>query len=223
MTLKIKINTMTSEQVLTDFALGKLSPAKHMVVRCQREMSLEVTSQLAFQEQIAAAFIEDIPSEELSTDFLAKALAELPQADNRNYMIDPDDLPPSLRNILGHKIQEMEWKNLVPGLALHDILGTSKYDTERLYLMKAGAGKKMPVHSHTGEEWTLILSGSYRIEDEQYSPGDLHIVDQDKTHQPIVDGEDDCICLVMTQGPLKPKGLIPMFFLGLFALFRLAP
>lgn len=209
MTLRIKIDALSSEQVLTDFALGKLSPAKHMMVRCQREMSLEVTSQLAFQEQIAAAFIDDMPDQNLSDDFLQKVLTTLPDADDETQILKPDDLPPSLRNILGKTLQDMEWKDLVPNVAIHDIMGSRKYDTERLYLMRVGAGMKMPEHSHTGEEWTLILSGSYHIDDEQFTPGDLHIVDDDRTHQPAIDDGEECVCLVMTQGPLKMKGLLP--------------
>lgn len=209
MTLRIKINALTSEQVLTDFALGKLSPAKHVLVRCQREMSLEVTSQVAFQEQIAAAFMDDMQDVSLSPNFLENVLAALPDAEDKAQMVDPDDLPPSLRNILGQTLQDMEWKNMVPGVAIHDIMGSRKYDTERLYLMRVGAGMKMPEHSHTGEEWTLILTGSYSIEDEQFTPGDLHIVNEDRTHQPKIDDDEECVCLVMTQGPLKMKGILP--------------
>ena len=67
----------------------------------------------------------------------------------------------------------------------------------------------MPDHSHTGEEWTLILTGSYTVGEKRFTRGDLHIEDETETHAPHIDEGEDCICLVMTQGPLKMQGWLP--------------
>ena len=89
-------------------------------------------------------------------------------------------------------------------------LGNRRYeDGERLYLLKAKGGMKMPEHSHKGEEWSLILTGSYSIGDKTYRRGDLHIEDDTVTHAPHIDEGEDCICLVMTEGPLVMKSWIP--------------
>jgi putative transcriptional regulator len=111
---------------------------------------------------------------------------------------------------LGHGLKELKWKSLVPGVAVHDILGDRKTkDGDRLYLLRAKGGMRMPDHGHNGEEWTLILTGSYRIGDKRFSRGDLHIEDDTEIHAPHIDEGEDCICLVMTQGPLKMQGWLP--------------
>lgn len=72
----------------------------------------------------------------------------------------------------------------------------------------------MPEHSHVGEEWTLILQGSYHVGTTQYTRGDLKIEDENCTHMPIIDPGKDCICLVLTEGPMQPTGLVPRLLMA---------
>lgn len=214
MTLKTSKNVVLCEDIITDYSAGKLSPAKHLMVACQGEISDQVASRIAFQENVAASLIEDGASEALSPLFMGNVLAALPAQDQGESQSQPDPIegvaPKSLRHMLGHGLKDMKWKSLVPGVAVHDILGNRHTkDGDRLYLLKAKGGMKMPEHSHNGEEWTLILSGSYRTGEKQFSRGDLHIEDETETHAPHIDEGEDCICLVMTQGPLKMQGWVP--------------
>lgn len=200
------------DHVLTDYAAGNLTPAKHMIVSCQRDMSQAVSDRLAFQEDIAASFLSDIKTETLSDAFIGNVLAALPQADSATKFEVKSETalaPEPLRELLGNGLRDVKWKTLLPGVAIHDIMGNRKYEHDRLYLLKIKAGMKMPEHSHTGEEWTLILTGSYRVDEKRFVRGDLHIEDDTTLHSPIIDEGEDCICLVMTQGPLKMKDLIP--------------
>lgn len=214
MTLKTSKNVVLCEDIITEYSAGKLSPAKHLMVACQSEISEQVADRVAFQENIAASMIEDGASEALSPLFMGNVLAALPAQDKDvSYpRREPSQgmAPKSLRHMLGHGLKDMKWKSLVPGVAVHDILGNRHTkDGDRLYLLKAKGGMKMPEHSHHGEEWTLILSGSYRTGEKQFSRGDLHIEDETETHAPHIDEGEDCICLVMTQGPLKMQGWLP--------------
>jgi len=214
MTLKTLANVRMSEDILTEYATGTLSPAKHVLVTCQNELSDMVSERIAFQEAIAATLLEDVKSEGLSDFFMGNALAALPKQESDETVAGLDCAdglaPKSLRHMLGHGLKDITWKSMVPGVAVHDILGnrhTKKGD--RLYLLKAKGGVQMPEHSHNGEEWTLILTGSYNIGDKTFRRGDLHIEDETTEHAPHINEGEDCICLVMTQGPLKMKGWLP--------------
>jgi len=99
---------------------------------------------------------------------------------------------------------------------MHDILGGR--DTERLYLLRAKRGISLPEHSHTGEEWTLLLTGGYEASGVNYTRGDLHISNDEVEHSPKLDGHEDCMCLVMTEGPLKLKGFLPRLLQPLIGL-----
>lgn len=214
MTLTTSKKVVLSEDVITDYSAGNLSPAKHIIVACQSEISEQVANRVAFQEGIAASLIEDGASEALSPLFMGNVLAALPEQDGFVAPAQCDSAegmaPKSLRHMLGHGLKDMKWKSLIPGVAVHDILGNRHTkDGDRLYLLKAKGGMKMPEHSHNGEEWTLILTGSYKTGEKQFVRGDLHIEDETETHSPHIDEGEDCICLVMTQGPLKMQGWLP--------------
>jgi len=191
MTLTTQEDVMMNDDVITDYAAGNLSPAKHVILACQSEISEAVAERVAFQENIAASMVEDSDGEALSPLFMGNVLAVLPPQElaTDGPADDPIDglAPKSLRHMLGHGLQDMKWKSLVPGIAVHDILGNRKTkDGDRLYLLKAKGGMKMPDHGHNGEEWTLILTGSYTTGDKRFTRGDLHIEDETEIHSPIL-------------------------------------
>ena len=203
-----------SDDNITEYAAGTLSPAKHIMVACQSEIAETVAERVAFQEEIAASLIEETQAQSLSPLFMGNVLASLPPQESANEN-DMDDrieglAPKSLRHVLGHGLKDLKWKSLVPGVAVHDILGNrNTKNGDRLYLLKAKGGMKMPEHGHDGEEWTLVLTGSYTVGERRFTRGDLHIEDETETHSPHIDEGEDCICLVMTQGLLKMQGWLP--------------
>ncbi len=204
---------ITSDDILTEYAAGTLPPARHYVVACQSEMSDAVASRIAFQESIASAFMEDERPRALSSHFLGDVLSKI--TSDSDFPSTPEHVnlspstPSTLHELLGGDMDSIQWKKVMPGVALYDVMGDRHYKDERLYLLRVKGGQKMPEHSHTGEEWALILRGSYHVDGQQYKAGDLHIEDDSTVHAPVIDDGEDCICLVMTQGPLKMKGFLP--------------
>ncbi|WP_409432231.1 ChrR family anti-sigma-E factor [Litorimonas sp. RW-G-Af-16] len=208
MTAKVKTSVRCVDESLTEYAIGALSPAKHIIIACQSEISDEVAERIAFQEDLAATLMVDVGGTPLSPLFMGEVLAKLPPRCANDKFEEPYDsmAPNALRHILGHGLRDIPWKSLVPGVAVHDLLGNRKYkEGDRLYLLRAKGGMQMPEHGHKGEEWTLILTGSYTVGDDTYMRGDLHIEDDTTEHSPYINEGEDCICLVMTQAPLKMK------------------
>jgi putative transcriptional regulator len=70
-------------------------------------------------------------------------------------------------------------------------------------LLKIPAGKPVPEHGHGGRELTLVLSGSFHDETGLFARGDIEEADGDLVHQPIASPDGDCICLAVTDAPLK--------------------
>ena len=77
-----------------------------------------------------------------------------------------------------------------------------------LFLLKIGPGRKIPEHGHGGTEMTLILSGSYSDAMGRFAKGDIADLDEHVEHQPVVDSEEPCICLVATEEPTRFKGIV---------------
>jgi putative transcriptional regulator len=59
-----------------------------------------------------------------------------------------------------------------------------------------------------------VLKGAYRDELGRFAAGDFAAAYGDFNHQPVVDGDETCICLFATEGRLKPQGLIGRIAFG---------
>lgn len=76
----------------------------------------------------------------------------------------------------------------------------------RLMLLRVGPGRKLPEHGHVGTEFTQVLAGSFADEYGRYRPGDLSEMGHEDEHQPRVDPEGECICLVAIDGSMRLTG-----------------
>ena len=85
-------------------------------------------------------------------------------------------------------------------------------------LLKIPAGKPVPEHSHGGRELTLVLKGSFHDEVDHFGPGDLEEADGELTHQPIAGTGEDCICLAVTDAPLKFRSRLVRLVQPLFGI-----
>ena len=75
-------------------------------------------------------------------------------------------------------------------------------ENENAKLIKMNPGTKVPLHSHNGKEYILLLEGSYSDEYGTYHKGDLQINDSRIKHNPLSNKKDGCICLVITEKEL---------------------
>ncbi len=63
-----------------------------------------------------------------------------------------------------------------------------------------------------------MLEGSFTDETGRYARGDVSVADPEVTHQPVAGRECDCICLAVTDAPLKmtgPLGRILNYFVDM--------
>ena len=70
-------------------------------------------------------------------------------------------------------------------------------------LLRIPAGLPVPEHTHRGDELTLVLAGSFSDQFATFRRGDVEMADSDVLHTPRAGHEQDCICLAVTDAPLK--------------------
>ncbi len=197
------------EEWLALYAAGGLTPAKRLVIDCQAAVEPRLNARLGQFDEIGGAFVETAKGEPLSEAFWSDAFwarldeshDDAPETAPAGAKKDADGwMPAPLRDYLDGAQMPLNWKKSGPGVERAPL---TEAGGERLYLLKARPGVKMPVHSHRGQEWTLILQGGYHIGDAGYARGDLHGEDETCTHQPIIDDDgEDCITLVVDEGKL---------------------
>lgn len=113
----------------------------------------------------------------------------------------PPVLPEPLRSYLGGDLAALKWRPLGRG-AYHIPIPVADGET-KVRLLRIPAGKPVPEHSHGGRELTLVLEGSFADGKDLFSRGDIEEADASLTHQPVATADRDCICLAVTDAPLK--------------------
>lgn len=193
------------QEWLALYAAGSLSPAKHLIIDCQAAIDPRLRETLHKFDHIGGAFLESAKSEPLTEEFWTRLSNSLDDADASHSEFTEHDadepwMPAPLRRFLDASQITVDWKKSGPGVERARLMET---ENERLYLLKARPGLKMPLHSHRGQEWTLILQGGYHVGDKGFARGDLHGEDETCMHQPIIDDDgEECVSLVVDDGKL---------------------
>ena len=115
-------------------------------------------------------------------------------------------LAPLLVRLLGTSLEDVRWRPLAIGVWHRRVplRGASGGD---LRLIKAGPGRGLPAHGHTGSELTLVLRGDYADVIGTFRTGDVADLDEDINHHPVA-GPAGCICLMACERPARFHGLL---------------
>ena len=107
----------------------------------------------------------------------------------KNNIINP------ISTIVGN-LQELNWKSVYKGFKEFEL---PIKDKDNIKLIKMDPGTSVPLHSHNGREYILVLDGSFSDEYGEYAKGDLQINDHNVKHHPSANKNEGCICLSITE------------------------
>ncbi|WP_315762175.1 MULTISPECIES: ChrR family anti-sigma-E factor [unclassified Bradyrhizobium] len=201
------------EDLLADFAAGKLDQAEQLVVgvhvarcpRCRRFVHAI--------EQLAGASLEAAPPVAMASGAFDAVMARIengPKAPKIAPRIsEPASLDPELADLpeLVRRCKIGKRRRVAPGLSMRPIL-LSGAANSRAFLLRAEPGTRMLDHTHSGTELTCVLRGSFSHTGRRYGPGDFDYGDDEVDHRPIVGDEGPCLCLVAMTGDLRIHGLL---------------
>lgn len=197
---------------LLSYAGGSLDEAFATVVSAHLSSCAECRARVREIEAVGGALLATVPASALSAGAVERLLAQLDRAEvaplkraGTRANMAAATLPPTVARLIGGSLDDVRWRAAAPGIATHR-LPTSSGSNGSLILLKIAPGKKVPEHGHGGTEMTLILSGSYRDAIGRFAPGDVADLDEHVEHQPVVDSDVPCICLVATESPTRFKG-----------------
>jgi putative transcriptional regulator len=215
------------EELLLDYAAGSLAEPLALLVATQITLDPESRHRVQELEHLGGALLDRVEPARMSDDALDAVLARLDeletQGDGSNRSAAADrtattdaGLPAPLRTYLGDNLEGVRWRERGQSVAEAELL--PDYPGYKTRLLRIAAGARIPQHTHSGSEYTLVLEGSFTDESGRYARGDVSVADPEITHQPVAGRECDCICLAVTDAPLKmtgPLGRILNYFVDM--------
>lgn len=198
----MKISRHPSDETLAAYAAGTLDEGSAFVVAAHLSLCRDCREAAEDFEMIGGALLAQSDSLALGRPPEAGSLRETPQRP-RTHVHAPGESPVD-RLIALYGQGRWKWR----GFGVYSApVGVPVQDGVRVFLLRAAAGTRMPRHSHTGVEYTLVLKGAFEHEFGRFGPGDLEEADGDTDHRPLVEPDSECICLVAMSGRLQLPGI----------------
>lgn len=194
-----------TDTTLAAFASGTLDEARAVVVATHLSLCPHCRSAVSAFEAVGGALLAAAPPAALSEGALERATARLthvaeeiarPPTPRPEEIALPAPLAPYA---LG------SWRRIGRGVQWRSVDVASE-EGVRVFMLKAEPGTKLPRHRHGGTEWTCVFAGAFRHEFGRYGAGDFDEADDTVEHDPVVEDDDVCVCLVALQGGIKLQG-----------------
>ncbi|MFZ7093002.1 ChrR family anti-sigma-E factor [Primorskyibacter sp. 2E233] len=206
-----------TDALIMGYSAGTLPEAVNLIVATHVSLCDECRAAVEAHDAVGGGLIEECAPAAVSKDCLSQVMSLIrdePAPVAAQVPVDPA-IPAPLRDYVGTSLADVKWRPVGMGVK-QAVLRTSSEATARLLFIPAGTA--VPDHGHNGLELTLVLQGAFRDEDGYFRRGDIEVASEAVNHTPIADISEDCICLAVTDAPLRFKGLLPRLaqpFLGI--------
>lgn len=191
------------EDLLIDYASGAMTEAESLLIAVHLGMCRECWA--AFHESLAigGALLDAIAPAKVPPALLNRTLValdaepfEIKSAASKPRTAFGSQWPAPLRAYIDEN-RLKRWRWLPAGFrALRVPCGD---DESRVWLMKAPPGRGPLHHSHTQDEWTIVLEGGFSDETGKYEAGDFGYAGAGEAHHPVAEAGEGCVCLILVR------------------------
>ena len=207
-------NQHPQEEVLADFSAGNLAETKAILVATHLTLCPTCRKICEDYDAIGGSLLAISSDSDVGTEVREALFQRLDEVEERVPVAEKDEstmalIPAPLRDKLNGSLAELSWKRMGRAIKYVDVVEPQAAATARLMLLPSSWA--LPTHTHEGTEMTVVLSGGFSDEFGNFSRGDVAIRDSRDTHKPRVDPGEDCLCFVVTDAPLRMKGILGFF------------
>lgn len=197
-----------ADDLLLGYAAGSLAEGWSLAVATHLSLCAQCRARLAVAEAAGGQLLDTIGPEPAADQSWAAVRARLgtPAAPMKAEPVRTATLPKPLRDYIGGDVDAIRWQALGTGAAQLR-LKTGDRETQ-VRLLRIPAGQPVPEHGHRGRELTVVLTGAFRDGETLFGRGDIEDADAEIEHIPTATPEADCICLAVTDAPLRFKSWI---------------
>jgi putative transcriptional regulator len=192
------------DATLAAYASGTLDEARGLVVATHLSLCAQCRGAVQTFERAGGAMLDDAEPAAMSPGALQRAMAALGPLEIVQPAIGGEggagEFPaPLSRYAVG------PWRWIGRGVQWRSVDVASDQGV-RVFMLKAKPGIKLPRHRHTGTEWTCVFDGAFSHDLGRYDAGDFDEADESVEHNPVVDAQMGCVCLVALQGHIELQG-----------------
>lgn len=192
-----------ADDLLMSYAAGNLAEGWSLAVATHLAFCAECRQRLAAAEATGGQLLEDAGVVPVADGAWATIRARLGTPSEALVPSQPETaiLPKPLRDYIGGDLDAIRWRPIgTAGAQLR--LKTGDRETQ-VRLLKIPAGQPVPEHGHRGRELTVVLTGAFHDGETLFARGDMEDADEETQHIPTATADADCVCLAVTDAPLR--------------------
>lgn len=203
------IHNHPDDGLLASYSAASLPLSQALCISAHVEHCDECDQKLKRLNQVGSQLMHRLkpapPSAELKTSLLDRldSITEDPVKEQPG----PSDssVPRCLRQFIRTGYQDVAWKRISPDI--HSFELCRDKNNAKVELLRIKAGGTSSTHTHLGDEYTVILEGSFSDEAGLYHQGDFLVRNSSHRHTPVATQNGECICLAVTEAPIQLTGL----------------
>jgi putative transcriptional regulator len=211
-----------SDDLLLSYSSGNMDEASGLLVASHLALCPHCRMRNSSADSVGGYVLDTIPESDVSPYLLDAVLARV-----RNGVSDSTPLarpishptfviPEPLRGYVGGDISDLKWVRVAP--RVQQIMIKTPGCPSQARLLRFQSGMSVPEHGHRGRELTLVLTGSLCDREIRLRRGDIAESDERTEHQPHAGPGEDCICLAVTDAPLRFKSVLARLLQPLFGI-----
>ncbi len=192
-----------SDATLAAYASGTLDQARGLVVATHISLCAQCRAAVQDFENIGGALLEEAAPAAMSSGALQRAMEALGPLDIVQPPVGGETMREFPEPLSRYKMGPWRW--IGRGLRWRAV-DVASDDGVRVFMLKGMPGTRLPRHRHSGTEWTCIFEGAFTHHLGRYGAGDFDEADETVEHDPVIDPEEGCVCLVALQGHIELQG-----------------
>lgn len=202
-----KTSNHPADELLAAYSAGSLPLSQALCISAHLEHCPACMQALRQLDRVGSELMQQLapsaPAEDLKQALLERldSLIEEPQTP---ATATDRSVPRCLRQFIVGSYADLKWKRVSLDIQSYELCRDD--NGARVELLKIRPGGSAATHTHLGDEYTVILEGSFSDEHGVYRRGDFLRKDCSDRHTPVATRDRECICLAVTEGPIQLTG-----------------
>jgi putative transcriptional regulator len=204
-----QISNHPQEELMAAYSAGSLPLSQALCISTHLERCPECVRKLQRFNHVGSELMQQLEPAPASSELRDKLFARLDSlTEDSAEKIEQEvgsAVPKCLRQFVSDGFDKLQWKRVSADIQRVELCRDS--NGARVELLKIRPGGSAITHTHLGDEYTVILEGSFSDESGLYGEGDFLFRNNSDEHTPVATQHRECLCLAVTEGPIQFTGV----------------
>ena len=202
------IKNHPADELLVSYSAASLPLSQALCISTHLENCNECSQKLRRLKQVGSELMCQLkpspPSPGLKDQLLDQLDSLTEHTETDRHSTGNKSVPRCLHQFIKSGYDDISWKRLSGDIQSYELCRDQ--NNAKVELLRIKPGGTSSTHTHMGDEYTVILDGSFSDEAGLYHKGDFLLRDASDKHTPVATLDKYCICLAVTEAPIQLTG-----------------